>query len=311
MPLRGCPRGCRLVPRRVRIAGSVAAVGRRGQVSRRCPRAHQRPAGRPASGQPPGSAWAVNGPRVRGGGSMLAGTAAAPGIFPSGWYQVAVTAPGYNVTGVSLPGLPGSPDRPQQAHRLDADRNAEPVRAVLRGADEPQPPWRLSVARSMAAHAPGPLHHSGPRRHGQAADGRLDQRTARCWPGRAGLARRSRSTGWAAAARRMSRSSPGSAPPPTSRSSTRHWRAGGPRPRPSSMPIVAATSARLPLAVSLSSGAGRLGCRCRVPDDADVAGLIPFAALPVSYDPPGHVVAAAGQRPVDERVPVLPGHVGQ
>ncbi|MGN6677701.1 MAG: penicillin acylase family protein [Streptosporangiaceae bacterium] len=56
---------------------------------------------------PVGAAWAVNGRKVRGGaGSMLAGTAALPGLS-SEWFQAAITAPGYDVTGVSLPGLPG------------------------------------------------------------------------------------------------------------------------------------------------------------------------------------------------------------
>ncbi len=59
-----------------------------------------------------------------------------------------------------------------------------------------------------------------------------------------------------------------------------------------SFPVVRSGAPWLPL-----PGTGR----------ADVAGLIPFAALPVSYDPPGHVVAAAGQRPVTSAYPYYLG----
>ncbi len=49
----------------------------------------------------------MNGPKVLGGGAMLAGDPHLPQTLPSIWYQVAVTAPDYDVTGVSIPGLPG------------------------------------------------------------------------------------------------------------------------------------------------------------------------------------------------------------
>ena len=38
---------------------------------------------------------------------MLAGDPHLPQTIPSVWYQVALAAPGYTVSGVSVPGLPG------------------------------------------------------------------------------------------------------------------------------------------------------------------------------------------------------------
>ncbi|HEY1344013.1 MAG TPA: penicillin acylase family protein, partial [Streptosporangiaceae bacterium] len=56
---------------------------------------------------PNSNAWAANGPRVAGAKSMLAGDPHLPQTVPSIWYQVALSAPGLSVTGVSVPGLPG------------------------------------------------------------------------------------------------------------------------------------------------------------------------------------------------------------
>ncbi len=56
---------------------------------------------------PDSNAWAANGPKVAGGGTLLAGDPHLPLTLPSIWYQVAISAPGLSVTGVSVPGLPG------------------------------------------------------------------------------------------------------------------------------------------------------------------------------------------------------------
>ncbi len=56
---------------------------------------------------PDSNAWAANGPLVAGGVSMLAGDPHLPQTVPPIWYQVALSAPGLSVTGVSVPGLPG------------------------------------------------------------------------------------------------------------------------------------------------------------------------------------------------------------
>src|SRR6202044_333520 len=65
----------------------------------------------PPAGQlysaPASNAWAANGPKVAGGGAMLAGDPHLPQTLPSVWYEAALSAPGFAVTGVSVPGLPG------------------------------------------------------------------------------------------------------------------------------------------------------------------------------------------------------------
>jgi len=55
---------------------------------------------------PDSNAWAANG-RAVAGVSMLAGDPHLPQTLPSVWYQVALSAPGLAVTGVTVPGLPG------------------------------------------------------------------------------------------------------------------------------------------------------------------------------------------------------------
>ena len=56
---------------------------------------------------PDSNAWAVNGRAVAGGVAMLAGDPHLPQTIPSIWYQAALAAPGLAVTGVTVPGLPG------------------------------------------------------------------------------------------------------------------------------------------------------------------------------------------------------------
>jgi penicillin amidase len=56
---------------------------------------------------PDSNAWAANGPAVAGGGALLGGDPHLPQTLPSVWYEVALSAPGYQVAGVSVPGLPG------------------------------------------------------------------------------------------------------------------------------------------------------------------------------------------------------------
>lgn len=56
---------------------------------------------------PDSNAWAANGPAVKGGGALLAGDPHLPQTLPSVWYEVALSAPGLDVAGVSVPGLPG------------------------------------------------------------------------------------------------------------------------------------------------------------------------------------------------------------
>ncbi|OIJ97690.1 penicillin acylase family protein [Streptomyces monashensis] len=53
------------------------------------------------------NAWAANGPRVAGGGAMLAGDPHLQTTLPSYWFQISLRSPGYQVAGGSIPGVPG------------------------------------------------------------------------------------------------------------------------------------------------------------------------------------------------------------
>src|SRR5580692_1907895 len=55
---------------------------------------------------PDSNAWAANGPAVAGGGALLGGDPHLPQTLPSVWYEVSLSAPGYQVAGVSVVGLP-------------------------------------------------------------------------------------------------------------------------------------------------------------------------------------------------------------
>jgi penicillin amidase len=56
---------------------------------------------------PDSNAWAVNGPAVSGGGALLGGDPHLRQTLPSVWYEVALSAPGYQVAGATVPGVPG------------------------------------------------------------------------------------------------------------------------------------------------------------------------------------------------------------
>jgi hypothetical protein len=57
---------------------------------------------------PDSNAWAANGPAVsRQQAALLGGDPHLPQTEPAIWYEVALSAPGYQVTGVSVAGLPG------------------------------------------------------------------------------------------------------------------------------------------------------------------------------------------------------------
>src|ERR1700722_4702770 len=56
---------------------------------------------------PDSNAWAANGPAVAGGGALLGGDPHLPQTLASVWYEGALSAPGFQAAGVSLPGVPG------------------------------------------------------------------------------------------------------------------------------------------------------------------------------------------------------------
>jgi penicillin G amidase len=108
----GCAGGCaRSRPENHRAQPAAISPGLAEAAASVLAQANALPAGQLSSGPEGGawaasSAWAANGPRVFGGGAMLAGDPQLSLTLPSIWYQVALTAPGLAVSGVSVPGLP-------------------------------------------------------------------------------------------------------------------------------------------------------------------------------------------------------------
>lgn len=242
-----------------------------------------------------GTAWAVNGRKVRGGaGSMLAGTAALPGLS-SEWFQAAITAPGYDVTGVTLPGLPG----------IVIGHNKR-IAWTLTGA---QSQSALYYAERTSHSHPGDyfwrgqwrqlrrLHYTIPVRGGSSKQLTVELTTHGPLLTKPGVASPAISVQWTGAGGSpdvAALSGIGAAANFTQfHAALATWRSPAATfvyadrsgnigaMTAGSFPVVSHGSPWLPMP---GSGAD------------DVAGTIPYAALPLSYNPPGHVVAAAGQR---------------
>ena len=265
----------------------------------------QTPVGQ-AAFPPIGSAWAVNGAKVRGGGSMLAGTAGLPGFFPSGWFQVAITAPGFDVTGVSLPGVPAimvghnkhiawtltSAQSQSALFYVEKTSHAHPGDYLWRGQWRPMRRVRYTI----------PVR-GGPSRKLTAEFTRHGPLVTE--PGPAGLAMSVEWTGSGGSPDVAVLAGVGEAvnftqfhvalgswhsPAATFIYADRGGNIGA--VTAGDFPVVAHGTPWLPL-----SGTG----------SEDVTGLIPYAALPLSYNPSGHVVAAAGQQPVSAAYPYYVG----
>jgi penicillin G amidase len=252
---------------------------------------------------PDSNAWAANGPKVAGANAMLAGDPHLLQTVPSIWYQAALSAPGLAVTGVTVPGLPGVlighnahiawslTDTQNQATLFYAERTSKsrPGQYFWRGA------WRRMRQ----------VHYTIPVRGGKAAQLTVDitvhgpvmtqagQTTSVDWMGnipspdlavmlavnrahdfaqfRAALA------GWRAPSQNFVYAD--------DRGNIGAISAGY-------YPLVRHGDPWLPLP---GTGAD------------DVAGVIPYASVPQIYDPPGHVVATANQRPVGSSYPYYIG----
>ncbi|HWF81134.1 MAG TPA: penicillin acylase family protein [Streptosporangiaceae bacterium] len=254
-------------------------------------------------GYPDSNAWAANGPKVSGGGSMLAGDPHLPQTLPSIWFEVAISAPGFYVSGVGVPGLPGVligrnrhiawslTDTQNQATLFYAERTskAHPGQYFWRGKWRAmrQVNYTISVRGGAARHLTVNLTVHGP------VMTRAGQTVSVDWMGnvpspdvavlqqisvahnfsqfRAALA------SWRAPAQNFVYAD--------NRGNIGAISAGY-------YPIVAGGTPWLPM-----PGTGT----------DDVVGVIPYTAVPQSYDPPGHVIATANQRPVTAAYPYYIG----
>jgi penicillin amidase len=252
---------------------------------------------------PDSNAWAANGPAVAGGKSMLAGDPHLPQTLPSIWYQAALSAPGLAVTGVTLPGLPGVvighnahiawslTDVQDQATLFYSEKTSKqhPGQYFWHGA------WRRMQV----------LHYSIPVRGGPATS--LTVRLTVHGPvlTREGL---TSSVDWmgnvaspdvAALLAINSASDFGQF-----RAALAGWRA------PTQNFVYADDRGNIG---AISAGYYPLVRHgdpwLPMPGTGadDVAGVIPYSAVPQAYNPPGHLVATANQRPVGASYPYYIG----
>jgi len=252
---------------------------------------------------PDSNAWAANGPAVAGAKSMLAGDPHLPQTVPSIWYQVALSAPGLSVTGVSVPGLPGVlighnahiawslTDTQNQATLFYTERTSKsrPGQYFWRGA------WRhmRQVHYTIPVRGASPTHLTVDITvHGPVMT-QAGQTTSVDWMGNIpspdiavilGVAQARDFAHFRAALARW-------------RAPSQNFVYADDRGNIGAIsagyyPLVRHGDPWLPL-----PGTGAY----------DVAGVIPYASVPQVYNPPGHVVATANQRPVG---PSYPYYIG-
>jgi penicillin G amidase len=252
---------------------------------------------------PDSNAWAANGPAVKGATSMLAGDPHLPQTVPPVWYQAALAAPGLAVTGVTVPGLPGIliGHNSHIAWSLtDVQNQATFFYTEHTGASHPgQYFWRGSWRRMTRARYTIPVRGHGPVRltvdqtvHGPVMT-RAGQTTAVDWLG--------------------------STPSPdvatllaiNSARDFRQFRAALANWRAPSQNFVYADDRGNIGAISAGDYPVIPGCQPWLPmpgtGSCDLAKVIGYRSLPQVYDPPGHVVATANQRPAG---PSYPYYIG-
>ncbi len=248
------------------------------------------------------NAWAANGPEA-GGGSVLAGDPHLPLTLPSIWYQLALNAPGLAVTGVSLPGLPG----------IVIGHNAR----IAWSLTDVQNQSTLFYAEQTSESHPGEYYWRGAWRHMQQAHYTIKVR------------------GGAAVHLTVDITVHGPIMTQAGQTLAVDWMGNVPSPDIDVMNKIMRASDFAQFRVALSAwkaptqnfvyadDAGNIGAISAgyYPQVAhgdpwlplpgtgagDIVGVIPYAAVPQVYDPPGHVVATANQRPVG---PSYPYYIG-
>jgi penicillin amidase len=252
---------------------------------------------------PDSNAWAANGPAVAGGRSMLAGDPHLPQTIPSIWYQVALSAPGYAVSGVSVPGLPGIllghnqhiawslTDTQNQATLFYTERTStsRPGQYFWDGAWRRMRQVHYTIAVRGAATQRLTVHLTV---HGPIMT-QAGQTTSVDWmgnvpsPDMAVLLAVNTARDWT-----------------QFHAALANWRA------PAQNFVYADDRGNIG---AISAGYypvvrhGQPWLPMPGTGADDVAGVIPYQAVPQAYDPPGHVLATANQRPVG---PSYPYYIG-
>jgi penicillin amidase len=255
---------------------------------------------------PDSNAWAANGPAVAGASAgqpraLLGGDPHLPQTLPSIWYEVALSAPGYRAAGVTVPGLPGIllGHNDHIAWSLTDTQNsatfyyAEKVRGAQyywRGAWHPLTvvhysiPVRGAATRQLTVDitAHGPI---------MSQDG---QTMAVDWMGNAPSDDMNALLKVNTAANFTQ-----------FKSALAGWHA------PTQNFVYADTAGHIGVIAPGYYPQVPAGCQPWLPmagsGACDITGVIPYQAVPQSYDPPSHLIATANQRPVSGDYPYYAG----
>ena len=299
------------VRRRACAAGGAAAAGAQAPASqpawRRPRRRYSRRRAVCQPGQlysaPASNAWAANGPKVAGGGALLAGDPHLPQTLPSVWYQVALSAPGLAVSGASVPGLPGVLIG-HNAHiawsLTDTQSQATLYYAEQTSRTRPrQYFWRGQWRQMQVVHYTVPVRGGAARQlyveetvHGPVLT-RAGQTVAVDWMGAVGSPDLQALLGIESASDFSQ-----------FRAALANWRA------PALNFVYADDHGNIG---AISAGYypqvrhGEPWLPMPGTGTDDIAGVIPYAAVPQVYDPSSHVIATANQRPVG---PSYPYYIG-
>jgi penicillin amidase len=252
---------------------------------------------------PASNAWAANGPKVAGGGAMLAGDPHLPQTLPSVWYQAALSAPGLAVSGVTMPGLPGVLIG-HNAHiawsLTDTQSQATLFYAEQTSSSRPrQYFWRGQWRRMQVLHYTVPVRGGSARQvyveetvHGPVLT-RAGQTVAVDWMGAVDSPDLQALLGIESATDFSQ-----------FRAALANWRA------PALNFVYADDHGNIG---AISAGYypevrhGEPWLPMPGMGADDIAGVIPYAAVPQVYDPSSHVIATANQRPVG---PSYPYYIG-
>jgi penicillin G amidase len=252
---------------------------------------------------PDSNAWAVNGPKVAGGGAMLAGDPHVLQSLPSIWYQVALSAPGLSVSGVSVAGMPGVLiGYNSRIAWSETNTQNQATLFYVEQTSKSRPGeyfWRGQWRRMRQLHYTIPVRGGASRQltvdltvHGPILT-RAGQTVAVDWmgsipsPDLAAILAIDQARDFS-----QFRAALASWHAPTENFVYADDRGNIGAISAGYYPLVRHGDPWLPLP---GTGAD------------DVAGVIPYAAVPQVYDPPGHVVATANQRPVAGSYPYYIG----
>ena len=255
---------------------------------------------------PDSNAWAANGPAVAGGSAdqpraLLGGDPHLPQTLPSVWFEVALSAPGYQVAGVSVPGVPGVL-LGHNAHiswSLTDTQNSATFyyKEQVRGS---QYYWNGAWRPMTVVHYSIPVRGGATRQltvditaHGPIIS-QAGQAMAVDWMGNAPSDDVTALSGVNTASTFAQ-----------FKAALAGWHA------PTQNFVYADTSGNIGVVAPGYYPQVPAGCQPWLPmpgtGACDITGVIPYQAVPQAYDPPSHLIATDNQRPVSGDYPYYVG----